>query len=131
MRKGLLSLFSRHTWRELLYAVICLPLAVAGFAMIVTLLSLGVGLVVTVVGVFVIAFGLVVARGFGAAYRGLGRSLLGIEVETPLPHPRRRGIPGWVMDRNGWRASLFLLLQLPVAILNFTFAFVFWAYGVG
>jgi signal transduction histidine kinase len=131
MRKGLLSLFSRRAWGELLYALICLPLAVAGFSLIVTLLSLGVGLVITVVGVFVIAFGLVVARGFGAAYRGLGRSLLGVDVETPPPFARRRGIIGWITDRNGWRASLFLLLQLPVAIFTFTFTSVFWGYGLG
>jgi signal transduction histidine kinase len=131
MRKGLLALFSRRTWGELLYALICLPLAVIGFALIVTLLSLGLGLFVTVVGVFVIAFGLLVARGFGSAYRGLGRGLLGIEVETPLPHRRRPGLPGWLIDRNGWRAAGFLLVQLPVAILNFTLAVSFWTYGLG
>src|SRR5581483_5863843 len=131
MRKGLLSLFSRRTWGELLYALISLPLAIAGFTLIVTLLSLGLGLLITVVGVFVIAFGLLVANGFGATYRGLGRSLLSVDVKSPLPYRRRRGILGWITDRNGLRASAFLVLQLPVAILNFTFATVFWAYGVG
>jgi signal transduction histidine kinase len=137
MRKGQLSLFSRQTvfdsrtWTELLYALVCLPLAVAGFTLIVTLLSLGVGLLITVVGVFVLAFCLVVARGFGSMYRGLGRNLLGVDVETPPVRIRRRGILGWITDREGWRASLFLLLQLPVSIVNFTFATVFWGYGLG
>jgi signal transduction histidine kinase len=130
MRNRLL-LFRRRTWGELLYALISLPLAIAGFTMIVTLLSVGIGLVITVVGVFVIAFGLLVANGYGAAYRGLGRRLLETDVETPLRHRRRRGILGWVTDRSGWRASVFLVLQLPVAILNFTFAAVFWVYGFG
>ncbi len=129
MRKGLIALVRRQTWGELLYALISLPVAVAGFALIVALLSAGVGLVITVVGVFVIALGLLVARGFAVAYRGIGRGLLGIDVETPLPHRRRRGILGWITDRNGWRATLFLLLQLPVAIVNFAFAVMFWAYG--
>jgi signal transduction histidine kinase len=131
MRKGLLALFRRGSWAELLYALLCLPLAVLGFALIVTLLSLGFGLVITVVGVFVIAFALLVARGFGSAYRSLGRSLLGIDVDNPVPHRRRRGLLGWLTDRDGWRATLFLLLQFPVAIVNFTVATVFWAYGLG
>jgi signal transduction histidine kinase len=131
MRKGLQSLFSRQTRGELLYALISLPLAIAGFTLIVTLLSVGLGLLITVVGVFIIALGLLVARGFGAAYRGLGRGLLGIDVETPPSLRRRRGILGWITDRHGWRGSLFLVLQLPVAIVTFTFAVVFWAYGLG
>jgi signal transduction histidine kinase len=124
-------LVAKQTYADLLYAGIGLPLGVAGFTFVVTALSLSVGLAITLIGFPLLAIALVLARWFGAMERGLGRSLLGIQVETPRRQPRTRRFLGFLTDRVGWRAMAFMLLRLPVAILDFTVTVTFWAYGIG
>jgi signal transduction histidine kinase len=131
MRKALAALVDRRTWSELLYALIGLPLAIVGFVFVVVSFGLSVGLAITVIGILLLAVAVAAARGFGGAYRGLGRGLLGIDVEKPLVDRRRPGLRGYITERNGWRAILFLVLRLPLAILDFTVAVAFWSYGVG
>jgi signal transduction histidine kinase len=131
MRKALATLVDRRTWAELLYALIGLPLGILGFVFVVVSLAVSVSLAITVVGILLLAVAVSAARGFGAAYRGLGRSLLMVDVETPPVDRRRSGLTGYLTERNGWRAILFLLLRFPLAILDFTVAVAFWSYGVG
>jgi signal transduction histidine kinase len=131
MHKAFASLWDRRTWAELLYALIGLPLAVAGFAFTVTMLSVSAGLAITFIGIPLLALTVVVARGWGAAYRGLGRNLLGIDVATPVVRRGRTGVFRRVLEPNGWRALLFLVLNFPIAIFDFTVAVFFWAYGLG
>jgi signal transduction histidine kinase len=130
MRKAFGALVDQRTWSELLYCLIGLPLAIFGFTAVVTALSLGAGLLITVVGVFILAATVSAAGMFGEVYRGLGRGLLRIEVEKPIVR-RRPGIWGFLAEPNGWRAIIFLILQLPVAIVDFTVAVAFWTYGLG
>jgi signal transduction histidine kinase len=120
----------QRTYAELLYVALGLPLGIAGFVFVVTALSVSVGLMITIIGFPLLAFALVLARQFGAVERGLGRGLLGVQVETPRPQPRTKGLLSFLADRAGWRAMAFLLLRFPVAIFDFTVATTFWAYGV-
>jgi signal transduction histidine kinase len=125
------ALIDGRTYTELLYCLIGLPLGIAGFVFTVTSLSVSGGLLVTLVGIPLLAISLVCARGFGAAYRGLGRSLLGIDVETPVVRRKRAGILGYLTEAHGWRAIVFMLVQFPLAIFDFVVAVAFWAYGLG
>jgi signal transduction histidine kinase len=146
MRKALGVYFDRRTWSELLYALIGLPLGIFGFVFMVTFLSVGFGLAVTLIGLPLIALTVFAARGFGATYRWLGRGLLGVSVPTPPVDRPRRGPLGYVADRTGWRwvlgigylfektgwrAILFVFVQFPLAIIDFVVAVVFWSYGIG
>jgi signal transduction histidine kinase len=124
------ALVNSRTYAELLYCLIGLPLGIAGFVFAVTTLSLSAGLLVTLIGVPILAVSLVVARGFGSAYRGLGRSLLGIDVETPVVRRKRAGIVGYLTEAHGWRAMGFMLVQFPLAIFDFVVAVFFWGYGL-
>jgi signal transduction histidine kinase len=130
MRKALGVFAQPRTWGELLYALIGLPLGIAGFVFVVVSLSVSAGLAITFVGVFLLAVAVAMARGFGYLYRGLGQGLLGIDVEAPTVR-RSPGLRGYLTERNGWRAMAFLLLQFPVAILDFTLAVTFYASGLG
>jgi signal transduction histidine kinase len=121
----------RRTWAELLYALVGLPLGIAGFVFVVVSLSLSAGLAITVIGVVILAIAVSAARPLTAVYRDLGRGLLGIEVEKPPIDRRRVGILGYVTERTGWRAMLFLLLRFPLAILDFVVAVTIWAYAAG
>jgi signal transduction histidine kinase len=124
-------LFMQRTYAELLYVALGLPLGIAGFVFVVTALSVSVSLMITVIGFPLLAFALVLARQFGAVERGLGRGLLGVQVEAPRPQPRTRGLLSFLTDRAGWRAMTFLLLRFPVSILDFTVTTAVWSYGLG
>ncbi|MCX5083373.1 sensor histidine kinase [Streptomyces sp. NPDC056121] len=128
--------FDRHTWKEIAYLLSNLPVAVLGFVYVVTMLATGVGLAVTVIGLPVLAAGLLGARQLGKAERGRARALLGLRIEEPSPLPRRRdeGFFGrlWsgLKDPVGWRAVLYEFIRLPWGVLTFaitlTGLFVLW-----
>jgi len=131
--------FASATYREIGYAVTGLPLAIAGFVLVITLFSVGVGLVVTVAGLPVLALMLTTARGFGAVERGRVNALLGTELTAPAPvRPARPGVWGTITSRladpAGWKAALHQILMFPWAIASFavsiTFLLVGWVYAL-
>jgi len=124
------ALAQPRTWRELFYALIAFPIGVASFVWVVTSLSVSGSLLITLIGIPLLALAIASARILGGGYRAIGRALLGVKVETPSVR-RRPGIWGWLTEVNGWRAIAFLLLEFPVAILDFTVAVTFWSMAVG
>ncbi|GAA2076145.1 sensor histidine kinase [Streptomyces albiaxialis] len=127
VRTVLRAPFERRALRELLYVLSGLPLAVATFAYAVTMLFVGAGLLITFLGVPVLAAGLAGARGLGRLERARARGLLGLDVAEPEPVralQRSRGPMAWMGAtlRSGvsWRHVLYALLHLPWAMLSFT-----------
>lgn len=133
MRKLIAAFADTRTWGELLYALIGLPLGIFTFVFVVVGVSVGIATAITFIGLPLLAITILAGRGFGHAYRGLGRRLLGVTVETPVGarRPGLRGLLGYFTDRTGWRAILFVVLQFPVAILDFALAVALYAYGLG
>jgi signal transduction histidine kinase len=125
------ALIDRRTWLELVYSLIGLPLGIAGFVFVVVSLSVSLSLSITLIGIPMLAVAIAMARGAGGIYRGLGRGLLGISVDRPIVHRTRGGLLGYLTERNGWRAILFLLVQFPVAIADFTAAVTLWSCALG
>jgi signal transduction histidine kinase len=129
--------FTRRAWRELLYAVVGVPLGVAGFAFTVGLLGpatvLTISLLGTVLGLVLLMAGLRVARLVSAAQRALAGRLLGERLPQLPPHRPAHGVLGRVdarlRDGPGWRAVAAAILGLPVAVANYI-AVLWWAYGV-
>jgi signal transduction histidine kinase len=115
-----------YTWREIAHLLANLPMALVGFIYVVTVLSTGAGLTATVIGLPLLAAGLMGARQLGKAERARARALLGVRVEEPSPLPLRRG--GGVMQRLwmalkdpvGWRTMLYDFIRLPWGIATFT-----------
>ncbi|MFE5969370.1 sensor histidine kinase [Streptomyces sp. NPDC056463] len=126
--------FEARTWREFGYLVLGLPLSCVYFALSVALVSAGAGLLVTFLGIPVLAGALAMCRGFGAVERARARGLLGLEVAPPEP---ARGRTGGAMSWMGatlksgasWRHLLYALLHMPWAIFAFTVSVAFWMYG--
>jgi hypothetical protein len=117
--------FGAATWKEILFLLLNLPMGIIGFVYVVTTLSLGAGLTVTVVGLPLLAFGLVGCRFVGSAERALARSLLGVRVETPRPlRPSTFGFMQWLWvalkDPVAWRSALYLFIRLPWGIFTFS-----------
>ncbi|MFI8949119.1 sensor histidine kinase [Streptomyces sp. NPDC053750] len=128
--------FDRHTWKEIAHLLANLPAALIGFTYVVTMLFVGAGLTVTVIGFPLLAAGLLGARQLGKLERARARALLGVRVEEPSPLPLRRGngfLPLlWMAlkDPVGWRTVLYDFIRLPWGILTFvvtlTSLFVLW-----
>ncbi|MEW2621288.1 sensor domain-containing protein [Streptomyces sp. NPDC048106] len=123
-----------RTWRELGYVLLSLPVSVALFTWTVTMVSLGAGLLVTFLGVPVLATALAGCRGFGALERARARALLGVDVPGPEPlRVRKPGALAWMgaVLKSGasWRSLLYTLVQLPWAVFTFTVTVTFWSLG--
>ncbi len=82
-----------HTWKEIAHLLANLPMAIVGFVYVVTVVSVGACLSVTVIGLPLLAAGLMGARLLGRVERARARALLGVRVDEPSPLPRRRAGP--------------------------------------
>ncbi|MFG2475441.1 sensor histidine kinase [Streptomyces fagopyri] len=117
--------FGRRTWQEIAHLLANLPVSIFGFVYVVTMVSTGSALAVTVVGLPLLAGGLLGARQLGKLERARARSLLGLRIDEPSPLPvRRTGFFGWLWsslkDPVGWRTVLYDLIRLPWGVLTFT-----------
>ncbi|WP_395294893.1 sensor domain-containing protein [Kitasatospora hibisci] len=126
--------FSSYFYRELGYSLTGLPVAVAGFAFAITLFSFGLGTLVTVLGLPVLAALTAGARGFGRLERARTRSMLALDVPGPAPvkvvRPGSWGlITARMADAAGWKAVLHQVLMFPWAILSFTVSLTFLLVG--
>ncbi|MEU6330276.1 sensor domain-containing protein [Streptomyces sp. NPDC047049] len=120
---------SGATWREVAYLLSNFPLGLVGFVVLVVWLALGIGLAVTVIGLPLLAGGLVACRKYGKLERARARALLGVRVPEPSPlRSRERGfLPRlWtcLKDPVAWRHALFAFIRLPWALLTFAVALV-------
>ncbi|MGP3954333.1 sensor histidine kinase, partial [Streptomyces sp. 7N604] len=123
-----------RTWREFLHLMLSLPIAIVMFVYAVTMTSLGAGLLVTFLGVPVLAAALTGARAFGSVERTRARALLRLDVAAPEPvRPSGRGLMAWVgaLLKSGasWRHLLYCLLHFPWAVFAFCVSLVLWANG--
>ena len=114
----------RRTYRVALYLLLGLPLGILDFVLVVTGLSLGLGLLVTLLGIPVLVATLLLARTLASLERQLAATLL----DAPMPrHGGREDEPDgiWaqlralVARRRTWWEVAFLLLRLPLGILDF------------
>ena len=85
------------------------------------------GLLVTFLGIPLLAAGLMGCRAFGVVERARARALLGVEIGEPAAGARRaaascRGSAGSSRAGSSWRHLLYAFLHMPWAI--FTFAVV-------
>ena len=127
--------FEPRTWREFGYVLLSLPISLVVFVSSILTITLGAGLLVTFLGIPVLAAGLALSRGFGAMERARARALLGLDVPSPRPlRSAKPGLMGWVgsLLKSGvsWRHLLYGLLHMPWAIFAFTVSVVFWMYGL-
>ncbi|MFJ4331353.1 MULTISPECIES: sensor histidine kinase [unclassified Streptomyces] len=117
--------YDRHTWKEIAHLLANLPAALLGFTYVITMLSVGVGLTVTVIGLPLLAAGLLGARQLGKLERARARMLLGVRVDEPSPLPlrSRRGFFAqlWMLlkDPVGWRTVLYEFIRFPWGVLTF------------
>ncbi|MGW3139150.1 sensor histidine kinase [Streptomyces sp. NPDC001139] len=131
---GLRAPFEARSWREFGYVLLSLPIGILLFVYAITMVSLGAGLLVTFLGIPVLAAGLAGCRGFGALERARARGMLGLEVADPEPlRMKKSGVMAWMgavlKSGTSWRTLLYAVLQFPWSVFSFVVAVNFWAYG--
>ncbi|WP_406290962.1 sensor histidine kinase [Embleya sp. NBC_00896] len=133
-RPGILRApFTARTWTDTIHLVLNLPVGIIGFTYAVVFIVLGIGLTpLFLLGLPLIAVTLMGSRVLGRVERARAGALLDEHVRAPGPlRPKHPGFTGWVKaalsDTAGWRASLYLFLQLPWGIFTFTVSTVLWA----
>ncbi|MGC5565685.1 sensor histidine kinase [Streptomyces sp. FR-108] len=120
--------------REFVYLMLSLPLSIFMFTFAVTMTSLGAGLLITFLGVPVLAAGLAGCRGLGSLERARARGLLGLDVAAPEPlRMRKQGPMGWMgatlKSGASWRHLLYTVLHFPWAVFAFVVALTLWTTG--
>ena len=123
-----------RTWREFGYLMLSLPISIIFFTFAVTAVSLGAGLLITFLGIPVLAAGLAGCRAFGALERSRARGLLRLDVDNPEPlRPRTNGLMSWVAavlkSGTSWRHLIYALVHFPWAVTAFCIALTFWVTG--
>ncbi len=126
--------FEARTWRAFGYVLIGLPLSICWFALSIALVSTGAGLLITFLGVPILAGALAMCRGFGAVERARARGLLDLDVAAPEPvRGRTGGAFSWMgaMLKSGasWRHLLYAILHMPWAVFSFSITVALWAWG--
>ncbi|MFJ8909854.1 sensor histidine kinase [Amycolatopsis sp. NPDC102389] len=125
---------SRAYWAELAWVIIGAPLTLALMALVVVGLVLGAGLSLLTIGLPVLIGVLAGARLIGIAHIGLARALLGTTV-TPPARPELRpglwnGVKGRLGDPLGWRSIAYLVIRLPLSLIEFFLVASLFVYAV-
>jgi signal transduction histidine kinase len=124
------------TWFAFIHLLLNLPLGIAYFVVLVTSVSLGTGLLITLIGIPILIGTGWMVRTLGNIERARMNGFLG----TALRDPYRPAAPetGWMArlfaigkDPATWRDFLFLMLRLPMGIFTFTVSVATWSAGIG
>ncbi|MFH9981235.1 sensor histidine kinase [Streptomyces sp. NPDC017179] len=113
------------TWKEITHLLVNLPVSLCGFVYVVTVLTTGSALTLTVIGFPLLALGLMGSRLLGRLERTRARALLGVRIDEPSPLSQHgaEGLVGriWtaLKDPVGWRSSLYHFIRMPWGVLTF------------
>jgi signal transduction histidine kinase len=131
LRRWFGPLATGATWRSTVHLLLDLPLGVLFFTAVVTLLSLGLGMLITIIGLPILVLTIVGGRLIGAFERRRAAALL--EVDLPGFAPFDRSGSLWLqtkrglMDGPGWRGLGYGLLLLPWGTLVFSIVVTLWS----
>jgi putative sensor protein len=125
-RIALRPLITARGWTSLTHNLLGLPLGTAYFIWLVTGLSTGLGLAITIIGIPLLTLVLAATRPLLMLERGLSNSLLGTELPPVAVAPKGEGFFGrfkayWT-DGTTWRGIGYLLARFPIGVATFTVA---------
>lgn len=115
-----------HTYGAFFYMFLSLATGIAYFTLAVTGLSLSVGLSVMIFGIPVMLLFLSLIRGVSFVEGRAVEALLGVRMPRRPRAIAREGsiidrIKWWLTDRRTWTSLLYMVLQLPLGVVYFTF----------
>jgi hypothetical protein len=124
-----------EAWRAVLYMIIALGTGIAYFTIVVTGLSMSVGMLVLIIGIPLFLLVLLIVRGLALFEGRVVELLLGTRMpRRPRAEPPNAGfferIWFWVKDGRTWASVAYMLLMLPLGIIYFTIAVTGLATGI-
>jgi hypothetical protein len=113
-----------QTYLNLLYLLLAFPLGLAYFVFLVTGLSLGVGLLILWVGLFILAGVMALCWPLSLFERQMAILLLKVEIPliTNQPEPARtifQQVKNHVSNPATWKGIAFLFLKFPIGLASF------------
>jgi Putative sensor len=131
LRAVLRPLIRARSYSALTHNLLGLPLGVAYFTWLVTGLTAGLGLAVTLVGIPILTAVLASVRPLLAAERGLANTLLDAGIRSAPLTPGGEGLIGrfkayWT-DSATWRGMAYLVARFPVGLATFVVAATAWS----
>lgn len=117
--------FHARSFTNLLYLLLAFPLGTAYFIFLTTGLSLGTGLVITLLGLPIVGLTMLASWWLAALERRMAIGLLGAEVPPMGPTPFQSGkgfrhdIQEFLSNRVTWTGMLYLVLKFPLGIFSF------------
>lgn len=125
-RVALRPLITARGWTAVTHHLIGLPLGIAYFTWLVTGLSLGAGLAITIVGIPLLTLVLATVRPLQEGERVMANVLLGTDIPAGGLAPRGEGLWGrfkayWT-DSRTWRGVGYLLARFPIGTFTFIVA---------
>ena len=122
-RVALRPLTTTRGWTAVTHHLIGLPLGIAYFTWLVTGLSVGLGLAITIVGIPLLTLVLAFVRPLQGGERVMANALLGTDIPAAGLAPHGDGFFGrlkayWT-DSTTWRGVGYLLVRFPVGIFTF------------
>jgi Putative sensor len=131
-RVALRPLITARGWTSLTHNLLGLPLGTAYFIWLVTGLSTGLGLAITIIGIPLLTLVLAATRPLLMLERGLANALLGTELPPVAVAPQAEGwfgrLKAYWTDGTTWRGVGYLFARFPIGIATFTIAVT--TYGV-
>ena len=127
----------RQLGRDSAYTLTILPLVVPALVLVITLVAVGMGLSITLVGLPVLALGILTARAFASLERRRLARLGG----TAMVHPvyltadpadgflRRVTVP--VRDRQSWLDVVWVVVALLTGTISWSISVAWWASALG
>lgn len=110
-----------------------MPLAVLSAVFLLAGLVAGLALTLVLIGLLVLPGTLLAACTLGTMHRRLAGTLLGTELAVPAPPRIELGLWNWIKaqlsDPISWRAAAYVLLRLPLSLVNFAVVAVMVIYG--
>jgi hypothetical protein len=125
-RVALRPLITARGWTSLTHHLLGLPLGTAYFIWLVTGLSTGIGLAITIVGIPLLTLVLAATRPLLMFERGLANTLLGTRLAPVAVAPQADGwfarLKAYWTDGTTWRGVGYLLARFPIGIATFVIA---------
>lgn len=122
--------FRRQTYWNLLFLLLAFPLGIVSFTGVITGVSLGLGLLVTVVGIPILLGTLLGARSYAALETRLIASLLGVNVSTPVSLGALKTGNESLHTWSGLSDAVKQLLLTPVTWASVAFALIKFVFGI-
>jgi len=117
-------------WKQTAHLVADLPVGIGLFTAVVTLLSLSLGLLVTLIGVPLLVLTVLAGRWLGTFERTRVEVLLDVSLPGPTPLDNTGGMftraKRALSDAAGWQGLAYGAIMLPWGVVTFTLVVVAW-----